>query len=472
VSGPVDFNDDLHGIIHMEEYERDLVASPWFQRLRRIHQLGLANMVFPGAEHTRFAHSLGVFHLASTLGPRLQDAKCIDATELRELRAAALLHDIGHFPFSHGLESVYKAESKKADSTQAARAPLQSGDTAELKEDKEAVEPKFHESLGKQVIEQTTSEGGIARILLDNNLQPGRVGSIVVGQHENLLLNQVLHSDLDVDQLDYLLRDAKATGSTYGLYDVDYLLESLEVARVKDNPVLCVHVRALHTLEHYVLARYFYYVCILYQKTRCVIEALLQEIARRLIVMGHLPSWECIRAGFHEPWFCWFDDIAVTEAIRRVARELPLDDDLRSAIEMLLNRDRRRLPKVEHEEHRTDSDPGEPPSATVVGDGNPVVRAALCSMSTPEFTVLERRLRDTGTAGEAEVLDVLTSDPEPIRVFRSEPYFVPAGTPRVPATGGDGREGDVLLLESLTNSLVGLGKLAGQKTCIVRRYQL
>jgi len=253
---------------------------------------------------------------------------------------------------------------------------------------------------------------------------------------------------------------------------VNYLLQSLRVAKVEGSPVLCVHVSALHTLEHYVLARYFYYVCILYQKTRCVIEALLQEIARRLIAMGHLPSWDSISSGFLERSFCWFDDIAVVETMRRVVRERLADEDLCKAIMILLDRDRESLPRVICEEHVTDSNSEDFEPIFVQGEGNAVVRAALDNMSTPEFAVLEQCLPDGNNADVKKVLEVLTSDPEPIRIFETEPYTVPEGTPKVPATTRDGQSGHVLLLESLSNSLVGIGKLAGQRTRIVRHYHL
>ena len=111
----VDIHDDLHGTVHLLPHERKIVDSPWFQRLRGIKQLGLAHMVFPGAEHTRFAHSIGVFHLASRVAERLRAV--LNEQDRMELRAAALLHDVGHFPFSHTLEAVY--EKREAEEAQA-----------------------------------------------------------------------------------------------------------------------------------------------------------------------------------------------------------------------------------------------------------------------------------------------------------------------------------------------------------------
>ena len=220
----LDIYDDLHGVVRLWRHERRLIDSPWFQRLRRIRQLCLAHLVFPGAEHTRFAHSIGVLHLASKVGEKLKGY--VTEQELCELRAAALLHDIGHFPFSHTLESVYKDLAKPdvtAHSEPKGGAQEQEPGSEEDNGDDDP--PAFHELFGRRVISETPDEDGITRILKEEGLDPNSVGAIVVGAHENVLLNQIVHSDLDVDQPDYLLRDAKETGSSYGQYDLDYLIE-------------------------------------------------------------------------------------------------------------------------------------------------------------------------------------------------------------------------------------------------------
>ncbi|MBE9565166.1 MAG: HD domain-containing protein [Proteobacteria bacterium] len=455
----LDIYDDLHGVVHLEPHERRLLDSPWFQRLRRIRQLGVAHMVFPGAEHTRFAHSIGVLHLASKVGKKLH----LDKQELNELRAAALLHDIGHFPFSHTLESVYSglAESDVTRKTRKYTRPkrgAQAHDSGREQSDVHDDRPKFHEEFGQRVINETSGEEGISRILRDAKprLEPERVGAIVVGEHENVLLNQVVHSDLDVDQLDYLLRDAKATGSSYGQYDLDYLIECMEVVKVGGSPMLCTRAQGLHPLEHYVLAKYFYYMCILYHKTRCAAEGILQEVACQLIEEKRLPSWKDVENGLENGALRVFDDTYVWDVISRAARDSELDPELREAARMLTTR---QFPKVHSERHKTvegkgpDCEHGARP-----GDGwNAVVENAMKRQGHQDFPVLEQALRGKKPTKE-EFVQLLQEQSRP------------KGTPTAAAVDKKGKPaGRVVLLESLSDSVVG--RLAGLTTHIFRVYK-
>ena len=463
-----DIHDDLHGTVLLEAHERKIVDSPLFQRLRRIRQLGLANLVFPGAEHTRFGHSIGVFHLASRLAQRLESATAITPEEARELRAAALLHDIGHFPFSHTLEKVYEglAQAQPEDWVE----PVDGGEgpVGAFQGPHGIAETQFHEDFGRRVIEETDYEGGVTQALHESELDPQRVAAIVVGAHENVLLNQIVHSDLDVDQLDYLLRDAKATGSAYGQYDLSYLIGCMEVVRVDGKPVLCVAMQGLHPLEHYVLAKYFYYMCILYQKTRCIAEGLLQAIAVRLIGKGRIPSWPDIEAALAEGRLPYFDDIAVWQAIRDAGDDESLEGELRDAISCLVDR---RLPKVESERHVTIAQEEDLPGGVQFGATghvwNELARDAVNRQCRQRFTVLRKVPYD---AGDPHSLAMeLEENPTPIRIVVKEPYDVPAGVLALDAETLDGEACRVALLESLTDSIVA--KLAGQTTHIARVYR-
>ena len=456
--------DDLHGTVVLDPTERRIMDTRWFQRLRHIRQLGLAHMVFPGAEHTRFAHSLGAFHLAIRLSDKFTGA--MHEEERRHLRAAALLHDIGHFPFSHTLEKVYEDLAKESPEqwTEApdggALPPLAAAPTNET---------QFHEDFGRQIIENTDFEGGLTRLLHGCGLNPKRVGAIMVGTDENVLLNQIIHSDLDVDQLDYLLRDAEATGSSYGQYDLNYLFECLEVVYLDNKPVLCVSMQGIHPLEHYVLSKYFYYTCILYQKTRCVAEGLLQSIVKRLIAAGRLPSWDVLQAGLADRSYCDFDDIRVWETVRSALEAQQPNDDLGKAIGDLVGR---RLPKVKWESHLMSS-PGQTVSEDFAPgpDGsswNPVVREAVERQCRQKFTVLKQALH--GQESQEALEAVLTSDSRPIRMLVRPPYRVPKDIPRAEVTDDKGRAiGEIVLLETLRDSVVA--KLAGHTTHICRVYR-
>ncbi len=462
----LDIYDDLHGVVHLETHERRLIDSPWFQRLRRIRQLGVAHMVFPGAEHTRFAHSIGVLHLAIKVAEKLKGH--LKGDEPRELRAAALLHDIGHFPFSHTLEAVYEdlAKPKVAEYSEPKGGGQAQGASAS-RSNPSGAPPQFHEMFGQRVITETEGAGSITTILRDAGLDPDKVGAIVVGAHENVLLNQVVNSDLDVDQLDYLLRDAKATGSSYGQYDLDYLIECMEVVEVGGSPMLCTRVQGLHPLEHYVLAKYFYYMCILYHKTRCAAEGILQEVASRLISAGKLPSWDDVQNGLKDGALQDFDDTYVWTEIRKAMADESLGDDLREAARMLVTR---RLPKVHSERHDTVDGPTPDREHGPSSDysWNPVVKDGVKRQGHQKFPVLKPA--PDAQPEEDGFVQLLQTDSRLIRLLVGDQHVIPEGTPTAAAVDGEGKPaGRVVLLESLSDSIVG--RLAGLTTHIFRVYR-
>ena len=328
----------------------------------------------------------------------------------------------------------------------------------------------FHERLGQLVVATTDVEGGIRSVLEKGvpKLDAQRVGSLIVAEHPNMLLKQIVKSDLDVDQLDYLLRDAKTTGSTYGQYDIDYLVECLEVAVVDDHPMLCVHMRGLHVVEHYVMARYFYYLCILSQKTRCIIEGILESVVLELIKKGHLPTWGELRAMVRGADFCAFDDTYVLHTMRDAWTKAAVDPVMQHAIRILLQR---QLPKVVEEQHRLvpagDKDPFAADPLPAAG-GNEVLSAAARSARVARIPIL-RFARDKRIEDNERLRDVLLDDPRPIRIFVEQPFVVPEGTPAIPARTSTGKEGLVTLLESLADCSI-VAALAGCTTHVRRLY--
>lgn len=175
--------DPVHGYVEADDLALRLLDSIDVQRLRHINQLGFANLVYPGANHTRFEHSLGTMHLARLMCDKLG----LDRGETRIVTTAALLHDIGHGPLSH------------------------------------ATEPVMKEFLGRyhHQIEGVVEEGPIAGILEDEGIDPAEVSAIVSGDHR---LAGIIHGSLDVDRMDYLMRDAHYTGVPYGTVDAHRLI--------------------------------------------------------------------------------------------------------------------------------------------------------------------------------------------------------------------------------------------------------
>jgi HD superfamily phosphohydrolase len=201
-----EIRDALYDRIGLTHDDLALIDTPEFQRLDRIQQLGFVSRIWPGAKHTRFEHSLGVMHLARRAAVRLSQRPAgawITLDDIRTISAAALLHDIGHYPFSHAIEELGP--------------PVLS-----------------HEVVGRQIIE----DGPIAALLSDScGLDPARVASLIHGDRSTLptrdrILYQILSGTLDVDKLDYLPRDARACHVPYGGVDTNRLLGSLDLATI------------------------------------------------------------------------------------------------------------------------------------------------------------------------------------------------------------------------------------------------
>ncbi len=233
------FNDPVHGFIELRsELLLRLLDHPWVQRLRRIKQMGASSLVYPGAEHTRLNHALGAYHLAQQALATLQaNGTAISADEAEATLAAVLLHDLGHGPFSHALEGV-----------------LVPGQT--------------HEAIGLVLTEQLSAQvGGALELAL----------SIARGRYHRPFLHELVASQLDVDRLDYLLRDSFFTGVAEGVIGADRILKTLAV----EGDRLVVHEKGLHSVEKFLVARRLMYWQVYFHKTAQAAEGhLLQIIAR------------------------------------------------------------------------------------------------------------------------------------------------------------------------------------------------
>lgn len=213
--------DPVHNIIPIEMRSAEgrlllqLIDSREFQRLRRIKQLGLANFVYQGAEHSRFTHSLGALHLAGRILGRLSGAYSISAADQTVIRVAALLHDVGHGAFSHVLEPILNFH---------------------------------HERFSVEAI--LSEETSIGQILRNHSKEiSGRVADVIRGDFVPVALAQLVSSQLDVDRMDYLQRDSLMTGAKYGVYDLEWIIKSIEINEADDH--LYVSARGLYAVEDY-----------------------------------------------------------------------------------------------------------------------------------------------------------------------------------------------------------------------------
>lgn len=225
----------------------NLIDAPEFQRLRRIKQLGLGLFTYQGAEHSRFTHSLGAFHLMTRVLDQLGERYKISADDRAAARAAALLHDVGHGSFSHVMEKVLGFH---------------------------------HESLTVKVVLSETTE--ISRLLRAYSDElPQKVASIIEGNFQPAALAQLVSSQLDVDRMDYLLRDSLMTGAKYGIYDLEWIINALAID--EENDRIYVAARGLYAVEEYLQARYYMFRQVYFHRTLRSAEAVLRSILRRAL---------------------------------------------------------------------------------------------------------------------------------------------------------------------------------------------
>ena len=233
------FNDPIYGFIGTpNELIFNLIAHPYFQRLRRISQMGLSFMVYPGAHHTRFHHALGSMHLMGQ-AIRVLRFKEVEITKEEEtgLLAAILLHDIGHGPFSHALEHSLVLETSH-----------------------EAISLRFMEALNLKF------DGALITAI-----------SIFKGEHSKKFLNQLVSSQLDMDRLDYLKRDSFYTGVTEGNISSERMITMLNVYKNE----LVVEEKGIYSVEKFLMARRFMYWQVYLHKTSLVAEQLLIKVVHR-----------------------------------------------------------------------------------------------------------------------------------------------------------------------------------------------
>lgn len=259
--------DPVHNEIGVSALEQQLIDAASFQRLRKLKQLGLASLVYPSASHTRFAHSLGVFSIMSHMIDILVEREKFNEEDRRKMRIAALLHDIGHYPYSHLMEYVDKDKHRP-------NYLIKKDDSASTEEAQSNPPSRYpdHEKIGQLII---TKREDIATPLTKAGLDPEEIAKIIRGQHGRVAYNQLIHSSLDMDRMDYLVRDSLGTGVPYGRIDLHYILSNLDVT--DDGEVVIAH-KAAAAAEHFVVARYFMYKAVYMHKTIFGFEALLRHI--------------------------------------------------------------------------------------------------------------------------------------------------------------------------------------------------
>ncbi|QLC50959.1 HD domain-containing protein [Methanolobus zinderi] len=243
--------DPIHGYIELDELTLSLIDSPPLQRLRRISQLGLSNLVYPGANHTRFEHSLGVMHLANILTSGIDT---VSRDEKQELKVAALLHDIGHAPFSHVTEGLVKHYTRQG-----------------------------HEDI-KEIMKRTE----IADILDSHGINLSKVENHIQGKTD---FGKILNSEIDVDKMDYLVRDSHYTGVAFGLVDHMRLINEMQF--YENN--LVVTEGGVKAAESLLVSRFLMHPSVYYHHVSRIAETMFTRAVDDLIQQGVLEPSELRR---------------------------------------------------------------------------------------------------------------------------------------------------------------------------------
>jgi len=237
-----DIIDPIHDFIRVYDHELEIIDNPIFQRLRRIRQLSGAHLTYPGAQHTRFEHSLGVMHIASQAGQALKEKEILKSDDIEILRLAGLLHDIGHGPFSHLFEEII--QQKKIS----------------------------HEDFGKNLILKSE----IGDTLSKNGYDKRSITKVAFGDSKYQYLNEIVSGTLSADMMDYLLRDGYFTGAEHAKIDHKRLTQSLDVHKKK----LALERSALYSFESMMHSRYQMFKAVYFHKTVRAAEVMLIEALR------------------------------------------------------------------------------------------------------------------------------------------------------------------------------------------------
>ena len=292
------YRDPVHGFIEVRPLEKKIIDSAPFQRLRHIKQLAMTNLVFHGAEHTRFGHSLGVMFLVTRAFRMAVENGAAEYRFSRKkiewyeqiLRLIALTHDLGHAPFSHASESVFPDGIEHEDFTE--------------KIIKETEIAEYIYAIGKEFKTKDEKYDITPDLICDiyRGRDPGE-------KSEFTFLKSFMDGELDCDKMDYLLRDSLYCGVNYGKFDLERLLSSLTIDGKEGFPRLAIDYGGLKVFEEFVLARYFMFTEVYFHRTRRYFDIILGKALKTILPNGKYPE----KVGLYLEW----DDERVFQECRK-----------------------------------------------------------------------------------------------------------------------------------------------------------
>lgn len=277
----MEIRDPVHGSIHILDEEIPIIRNDFFQRLRNIKQLGFSEYVFPGATHTRFIHSIGVMNIAEKAFDRLFHEILFekDIQRLKEtFKLASLLHDVGHAPLSHSTETVMPKLSEL-------NIPKDFLSKKDLKNDRQAT----HEDYTIKSIVDSSFASSFSLVEKKFAIERKYIADLITGHTSEAsyftvkginyfpILHQLVSSELDCDRMDYLLRDSYFCGVSYGSYDLDWLLDNLEICIENNTAYLGINERSVVTFDDFLLSRYHMFIMVYFHYRAVCLEQLLYK---------------------------------------------------------------------------------------------------------------------------------------------------------------------------------------------------
>ena len=273
--------DNVHGFIPYTAAEKKIMETQLFKRLQSIKQLSVVNWVYPGSEHTRFIHSLGVMHIADKMAISLD----LDDKDRRILRLAGLLHDIGHYPLSHVCEMPYR-KPMTLEELPDNKFCKNINEKMRDKIDSFSIEAKttlmsksigrHHEAIGALIV---CNDEEIRQIIVDecgDKHAPEIIADIIIGNVErpqvDPLLVQIIHSELDADGIDYLMRDATFSGTSFGSCEIDQLIRCLDIGECEGKKILCIKPKGIAAADQYLTNKFFSYSQVVFNKHIAISE--------------------------------------------------------------------------------------------------------------------------------------------------------------------------------------------------------
>ena len=254
VESKYEIRDVVHGLIERTSKEVKIVDTTVFQRLRRISQLAMAQLVYPGSHHNRFEHCLGTMHISGKIGEKLIEESESKEYEVQIMRLSGLLHDIGHGPFSHVSEYFL---DKYYDKT-----------SADLGSNKDRV--KIHELVTRDIISHNEE---LVKILTDNEKED--ILALLISEDTRNFKRDIISGPLDADKLDYLLRDSYYCGVRYGVYDLEKIIDSLRVIEIGDESYLGVDIEGIYALEQLIIAKHHMTTQVYLHKIRGITDSMI-----------------------------------------------------------------------------------------------------------------------------------------------------------------------------------------------------